>query len=326
MAVALVAVVAVVAGSTALVRLVDRWPPHPDLDAYARTIDKGVKNWVLDPRDKTVYRQPYDPAGDYLGFSTLTWDEKVNRTFDDAGLPMMKYNKAFEYNPITIAQFALSAHGTGDEARFLQAARFLRDNLEGEDGAFRFDYRYRHYLGVLEPGWTSAMAQGEALSVFSRAYRLDKDQRWLTAGSRALTFLLSEKNGLMPSLAPLDKTLADHRFFSEWPITPADFTLNGGMFTMLGLYDWTTLGLEDVSGKQAAAAWHESLETLVALLPYYDMGRITAYDLTYLTYPHREPHIVPKYHGVHGYLLYALVGITGDPRLKAWLDRWDAYL
>ncbi len=305
---------------------IPRWPPPPDPAAYAATVDRAVGEFSVDERDKTTFRPTYDPAGDYLGFSALEWDERGIRTLDEQGIPMIQYGRRPEYNPITVAQYALSQHGRGDNVRFLAAAKFLRDELMGHDGGFRFAYRYRHYLGILEPGWTSAMAQGQALSVFSRAYRIDGDKKWITAGSLALTYLLAGDHGLYPSLEALDRSLGDHHFFAEWPIDPPDYTLNGAIFTMLGLYDWTTLGLDNASHRTADRAWRQSLETLVMLLPYFDMGRITAYDLTYLTHEGLQPHIIAKYHGVHGYLLHALVSITGDERLRTWLERWDSYL
>ena len=328
--VAVVCILLVVATGAAVVlwrsSIWPRWPAPPDPTAYATTIDKALASYETDARDKTTYRPPYDPAGDYLGFSSMRWTEVENRTFDDLGFPMMLYGRRFEYNPINVAQYALSQHGKGDHPRFLAAAAFLRDELMGEDGGLRFAYRYRHYVETLEPGWTSAMAQGQALSVFSRAYRLDPDPRWLSAGSAALTYLLSGEHGLTPSLEALDPSLKDRHFFAEWPIDPPDYTLNGAMFTMLGLYDWSTVGPESESKRRADRAWRESLETLLLMLPYYDMGTITAYDLTYLTHPDRDPHIIAKYHGVHGYLLHALTSITGDDRIRSWMDRWDAYL
>lgn len=301
------------------------WPALPDLDAYAATIDKGVTAYLADPRPHTAYHVAYATDGDYLGWSAMTWDERPNRTFDTDGIPMMLYGTEFEYNPITVAQYALSLHGKGDRATFLHVARALRDKLMSADGAFRFDYAYPHYLGKLSPGWTSAMAQGQALSVFARAYRLERDVRWLTAGRLALTFLLSGANGLSPSLAAINSSLHGLRFFAEWPTRPPDYTLNGAMFTMLGVYDWSRLGVANWAERAAARSFETTLVTLRRLLPYYDMGRISAYDLSYLTYPGRQPHIVAKYHGVHGYLLHALVSITGDPVFREWEVRWASY-
>lgn len=39
---------------------------------------------------------------------------------------------------------------------------------------------------VLQAGWHSAMAQGHALSVLSRAYNATKDPRFIEAGKRGL--------------------------------------------------------------------------------------------------------------------------------------------
>ncbi len=299
------------------------WPALPDLNAYDATIDKAVAQYLADPRPHTAFHVDYKTDGDYLGYSALTFPERPNRTFDADGIPMMLYGTEFEYNPITVAQYALSLHGKGDRTRFLHVAAALRDKLMSADGAFRFDYSYSHYLGTLSPGWTSAMAQGQALSVFARAYRLQRDVRWLNAGRLTLTFLVSGASRLNPSLSAIHPTLHHLHFYAEWP--HRDYTLNGAMFTMLGTYDWSRLGVANWAERTAARSFETTLVTLKRLLPYYDMGRISAYDLSYLTYRGRQPKIAPKYHGVHGYLLHALVSITSDPVLREWEVRWASY-
>lgn len=100
------------------------------------------------------------------------------------------------------------------------------------------------------------------------------------------------------------------------------------MFSMLGLYDCAA-ATNDEAIKEFAA---KSLNTLKVLLPYYDMGSISAYDLSYITIPkdrrgkRSRPHISWPYHGIHVELLWALYNLTGDPALKETADRWVSYI
>ena len=57
-----------------------------------------------------------------------------------------------------------------------------------------------------------------------------------------------------------------------------------------------------------------TMNTLHRILPYYDLGGFTAYDLSHLMY-HRSPHIGANYHAVYIFLLHALVSITADAQL-----------
>src|SRR5690606_23362682 len=97
-------------------------------------------------------------------------------------------------------------------------------------------------------------------------------------------------------------------FFLEYQTEPDVYTLNGFMFTLLGLYDWTTL----TNSKLARSLFEEGIRTLEKILPYYDLGTITSYDLSYITHVRPdfvvpiEPHVVPRYHAVHISQLQAL--------------------
>lgn len=114
-------------------------------------------------------------------------------TFDDAGVPVVRYDlcpadriarKPF-YNPGTVAALALGVWDLkgGASSRFLALAAWLRAH-QAKDGALAVGFPIR-MLG-LRSGWTSAMYQGEATSVFLRAYQATHDAAYLNAASRAL--------------------------------------------------------------------------------------------------------------------------------------------
>jgi D-glucuronyl C5-epimerase C-terminus len=83
------------------------------------------------------------------------------------------------------------------------------------------------------------------------------------------------------------------------------------MYALLGVYDWSKLVTDtDVGQKEAARMFGLGMKTLVEVLPKYDVGRFSSYDLSGKTMKQKN-HIVHMYHGVHLYQLYALHSING---------------
>ena len=75
-----------------------------------------------------------------------------------------------EYNAGTVAAYALGLWTLGHhEAEFIAQAKWLLTN-QSPDGAFRLGFPIP--MLRLKAGWVSAMYQGEAVSVFLRAYQL----------------------------------------------------------------------------------------------------------------------------------------------------------
>ena len=126
-------------------------------------------------------------------------------------------------------------------------------------------------------GWYGAMCQGQAISVLVRAWTITKDPRYLTAaeaGSRL--FNISSTNGGVKAVF-LDK----YTWFEEYPTNPPTFILNGFIYSLLGLYD-----LKTVSTKlkvQISQLFQSGLDSLAAMLPLYDTGSSTLYDLRHFT-------------------------------------------
>ena len=135
------------------------------------------------------------------------------------------------------------------------------------------------------------MCQGQAISVLVRAWTITKDPRYLAAaeaGSRV--FNISSTHGGVKAVF-LDK----YTWFEEYPTNPPTFILNGFIYSLLGLYD-----LKTVSTKlkvQISQLFQSGLDSLAAMLPLYDTGSSTLYDLRHFTmktapkvrqfYPHK---------------------------------------
>lgn len=226
----------------------EKWPPLT-LDGDHQTLVKSSLNTYKQKKiNYQINIADYTPSGDYLNYGVRGLKRFANsRTqIDEEGIPKVQYGQEYYYNPVTVAQYALAAHGTyigGEDAnkvQFLKAADRLLI-LQDESGAFRYSFPWTYYLTgeTFKPGWVSGMAQGQALSVLSRAYLLTGNNKYLRAGDKALKFMVTpvSEGGTLDSLEDIDPSLKNYLIFEEYISKPASYTLNGFMFSLLGLYD-----------------------------------------------------------------------------------------
>jgi len=181
-----------------------------------------------------------------------------------------------------------------------------------------------------KPGWTSALAQGQALSVLARAYYLTKDSKYAKSGSEAINFLIKpiSQGGCLDTLNDLpavDSSLKNNVFFETYISKPSSYELNGFMFTLLGLYDWSQLNTYNNSKSIAQNYLQKGIKTLKVVLPYYDIGGFSLYDLSYITYK-TLPKSASASHAVHIQLLNALSKATGESELKEYEKKWTSYI
>jgi hypothetical protein len=301
---------------------------------YQSIIDKAVKDYKAQNIDYTRSFQEYTATGDYLNYSKVKGFQKSRVKLDENGIPLVLYFNQYQYNPVTIAQYGLYQYGhslSGDQEAyksFIKIANYLV-NMQDKQGALRYNFYYpSKHLGVnYNPGWVSAMAQGQTLSVFARAYHLTGDTKYLLAGKQNLRFLLTpkEKGGVLTTLKDINPNWKKHIFLEEYVTTPNNYTLNGYMFTLLGLYDWSQIATNEYGKKDALAYFNSGIQSLKLLLPKYDIGGFTAYDLYHIT-KKKPPHLLPSYHAVHIYELHALYSITKDPVLKSYEKKWASYV
>lgn len=310
----------------------EHWPEHqPTPKQCALGKAEAAK---YRKRDYQSHIAPYASDGAYFDTSTAEYRDSRKIKLDSAGLPMVRRREQPHYNPVTLSQYALGAYNDylagGSITSLIRAADKLIE-MQRDDGAFPYDFRYRHYTVTLAyaPGWFSGMAQGQALSALGRAYMVTGEKKYLDAGNKALAFLqVRHPNGPMTDLADLDPSLSGYIFFQEYLVEPNVYTLNGFMFTLLGLHDWSQLA----PSEEANELFDRGMETLVKILPYYDIGTFSAYDLSYITHaaqPYqvsRKPHLAAHYHRVHIELLLALYSVTNEPMLKQFADRWLSYV
>ncbi|XP_013182323.1 PREDICTED: D-glucuronyl C5-epimerase [Papilio xuthus] len=173
----------------------------------------------------------------------------------------------------------------------------------------------------LKPGWLSAMSQGHAISVLSRAYHRSGRARYLLAAQRALLPLdVPSAHGGVKAIW-MDKYV----WYEEYPTTPPLFVLNGFIYTLLGLYDLHVIEGEN-SISLAKKMFDDGMTSLKTLLPLFDTGSGSFYDLRHFTLG-VSPNLARwDYHATHVNQLYLLAGLDPDPVLIDTAKRWEGYM
>lgn len=310
----------------------EKWPDVPIKPEYATVVEKALTEYKDLGINYKSGLQSYDSFGDYLNWGiTKNYRESDTMKFDDDGIPMLKYGDDFHYNPGTVIQFALVMHGkyvrgNQDPTRFLNAVEKVIE-LQSEDGSFGYPFRWRYYLleQPYEPGWFSGMDSGQALSVFSRAYHLTRDEKYIEHGRKALEHMVKpiSEGGTMDTLEDLDESLKNYIIFEEYLADPAGYTLNGFMFSLLGLYDWSQI--ESDTQKEAEKYFKKGIRTLEKIIPYYDIGGFSAYDLGHITY-NKLPHYGVGYHAIHIQFCNIFYQLTGKDIFMEYFKKWSAYV
>lgn len=235
-------------------------------------------------------------------------------------------------NKFKISSVILSGTGSMDNvsvsssehmAMFFAAAEWLRGSQSAHDGGWAIPVRRRMAQGVaeLKPGWHSAMSQGHAISLLARAYHKSGDGAYLIAAKRALHVLN------VPSAAGGVKAMWMDRYlwYEEYPTKPPLFVLNGFIYTLLGLYDLYVIDGGDTSSP-AKRMFDEGMTSLKTLLPLFDTGSGSFYDLRHFTLG-VSPNIARwDYHATHVNQLYLLAGLDSDPILVNTAKRWEGYM
>ncbi|XP_049866763.1 D-glucuronyl C5-epimerase B isoform X2 [Pectinophora gossypiella] len=208
-------------------------------------------------------------------------------------------------------------------AHFYAAAAWLARQQRARSGGWPIPVRRRIAAGVaeLKPGWHSAMSQGHAISVLARAYHRSGDSAYLRAAKKAL-YLLD-----VPSHAGGVKAMWMDKYvwYEEYPTKPPLFVLNGFIYTLLGLYDLHIIEGEN-SISLAKKMFDDGMTSLKTLLPLFDTGSGSFYDLRHFTLG-VSPNIARwDYHATHVNQLYLLAGLDDDPIILNTAKRWEGYM
>jgi isopentenyl diphosphate isomerase/L-lactate dehydrogenase-like FMN-dependent dehydrogenase len=88
------------------------------------------------------------------------------------------------------------------------------------------------------------------------------------------------KGGTKDTSEDLDGT--DNVFFQEYITTPKSYTLNGFIFTIIGIYDLSQTK-DSIYKGDAHKMFVNCNDILLKVIHKYDLGCMTAYDAAYIT-------------------------------------------
>ncbi|WP_146492377.1 D-glucuronyl C5-epimerase family protein [Vibrio sp. T20] len=259
----------------------------------------------------------------YFKFSTkeLLAGGSQDFSFDEQGIPIIPHymsncNKK-HYYPISIGQYGLAVlhdYFSGDEAAFKQfiniADWFLANQTE--------DGYWLSYTDMskfeLEMPWTSAMTQGRAISLLTRAYRITGDHRYLDASIKAFSTF---KQTSCPFVTKLSE---DKYFYQEYPGKKESNVLNGMVFCMWGLYD-----LFDVTkDKEVKEYFDKGINAVVDKIEEYDINGWSIYDLFHKSTGSPINYCTAHYHDIHIKQLRVLGSLTNNQALVHKSEVWSS--
>ncbi len=173
----------------------------------------------------------------------------------------------------------------------------------------------------LPPGWYSAMAQGQAMSLLVRAYVRTGNRKYLDTALRSThIFDVPSADG-----GVLAKFMDRYPWYEEYPTIPSCFVLNGFIYSLLGLYDLKTIAPPEEKS-EAERQYLAGIQTLKALLPVFDTGSGSIYDLRHLTLGVAPNLARWDYHATHINQLLLLATIEDDPLFDTTAQRWIGYM
>jgi hypothetical protein len=272
--------------------------PLPDTYLKGPFVPRPVSDVALPYNSSGVYEVPVDRDASGVAMYRLPADGKL-------------YN-----HPVHQAEDALAALNnyrlTGSAAYLNRAvldAQRLIDRRVLSDEAWYYPYPYDFALhggsDVMRAPWFSAMAQGQALSVFVRLNRVTGDQKWRDAADATFNSFRNAPVEGLPSTVHIDAT--NYLWLEEWPRWPpesSDRTFNGHVFSAFGLYDYLRL----TGDPTAVDLWKGALENARWYIQnrHRNPGFISSYCL-------RHPGVLSaKYHDIHWHQMLSLHASTGD--------------
>ncbi|MDZ7370382.1 MAG: D-glucuronyl C5-epimerase family protein [candidate division KSB1 bacterium] len=255
----------------------------------------------------------------------VRWEglENFSYDFDAEGIPRVQYGPpiGLRYNAITTAQWGLYnlqrwVEKGADAAlqTALRCADWLVANCRPwKNEALAWIYEYGFPLYGPFPPWISAMAQGEAISLLLRCCSVNPKEDYLRVSRAAVRVFLYDyaEGGVAAPLA--DGTV----FFQEYPVEPPVHVLNGGIFALLGVYDYAVF----FDDQEMRALVHHVVDGLKRRWRDWDLGFWTRYDL------YRIPRAAsPMYQELHARLFDVLGDLFNEDEFKAAAKRWRRQL
>jgi hypothetical protein len=248
-------------------------------------------------------------------------------TRDSTGVPMFRIGTRLFDHPVRQAQdgiLALESYRISHDPRQLAQARLDAQRLFNRRvvraGAYFFPYPFDFALhgaavNLIHAPWYSGMAQGLALSLFSRLADVPGQAAWRSSAAATFTSLLMPPvptNTRLPFVSWVDS--ARHLWIDEYarlPLSKADRTFNGHIFAVYGVWDYYF----STRDARAVQMFKGALSTV-----RFHVGRgwRTSFWISHYCLTHGRQD--SKYHGIHTRQLNLLYTLTASTSWAIWSD------
>ncbi len=252
-------------------------------------------------------------------------DQALINKFDENGIPINKTyidvkEKEFVYFPISIGQMGLAVFHTylktkseKDKNRFLKFVDWFYENAEiSDDLGVRWltDVSLPQYKN---PGpWQSAFSQSRGISILLRGYQLTGNKKYAEMAEKALIpFTKPVSEGGVTSFTKWGP------FYEEYTAKVPTLVLNGMIFSLCGIYDFVRVFPKN---KVARKIYEDGIQTLKNILPEYDLGYWSHYNLCKAEwYPEIDPATI-GYQRLHITQLEMLYRLTNEEIFKEYVE------
>jgi len=243
---------------------------------------------------------------------------------DSEGVPLVDYGASLgtQYNPTIICDYALTnyrlyvatANFTFMRNFLIQANWLVMNSVQKGNfnvWEYRFDWPWGSY-NATNP-FVSALAQGEGLSVLTRAYILTGNETYLDVAEASMRSFSVEMD-----LGGVRYTDVDGIWYEEISDIGARSgkVLNGFLNALFGLYEyWYETG-----NGSAYSLFLEGVNTLSENIHRYDTGSWSYYDLLH----HGAASL--DYHKQHITQLRIMYQLTGIEIFSVYSDKFQSYI
>jgi rhamnogalacturonyl hydrolase YesR len=284
------------------------------------TLQKGVLNVGVKPVKVRAYPfqiRTIGPQDDYYYLKEPVPLVPKNTPVDEEGVPVFRKDGKVYNHPVRLghhAIFYVNSYRMTKNPEYLKKAEQLAERLAKiavhEENRMYFPYDFDVYLHNIpsehfKPKWYSGMAQGQALSAFSRLYQETKNPKYLKWADETFNSLvkLRENDGKI-WVSMVD----DQQYFwiEEYPTEEPTHVLNGYIYAIFGVYDYYQITKKE----EAKNVLMASMTTIHDNIHRWRVpGDLSRYGLKY-------EHQSKLYHKIHIHQLQVLYKITGASRFK----------
>lgn len=230
-------------------------------------------------------------------------------------------------HPVAYAQYGISAlieYDRTGKKEWLDRAKRHGQRLaqihttRGEAWWFPYPFPWTYYGRSLGTPWWSAMAQGQALSLFVRLAEVTAEEEpgdvdW----DKAADATWKSFGQAYSTTAPWSSlVIDDHLYFEEYAGKQVPLlVLNGHAFALFGLYDYWKR-----TGNAEAAQYFDGGATTVLdrMMPLVRVEKGVSYYCVQAEYCQSPLWQNKPYHVIHSWQLDTLASITGDTRFTEW--------